>query len=195
MFAAHAPGLGGRRCVLPPVKKGMAMGGQSDRRGRGRALLASLMLVASLSAQAASDTGTLAVSATVMARTGCLFLNSSNPVLAFGVIDQAAPSPGNVTASTQVTVRCRGNFWVNWSLSLNDGVNPSGTGARRLRHATLPTELMPYTLTATPTSGSWLLFWAGRQATINISGTIMPADYLPVAAGDYSDTVTLTLSF
>lgn len=168
------------------------MAGRSGRRRRCGIALAALLLAGSLSAQAASDSGTLAVSATVMARTGCLFVNNGTPTpLNFGAIDQA--STANATATAQVTIRCRGNFWVTWSLTADSGLNPNGT-QRRLKNDT-GTDLMPYALNFSSTTATWLLFWGGRTATINISGTITPANFGPVSAGDYSDTVKLTLNF
>ncbi|MEJ8839032.1 spore coat protein U domain-containing protein [Ramlibacter sp. AN1133] len=168
------------------------MGGRSERgRRRRAALLAALMLAGSLSAHAASDSGALTVTATVVGRTGCLFLNSSNPTLDFGVIDQA--STANATAATTVTVRCRGNIFVNWSIAVDNGLNPTGTGVRRLRHESIAGELMPYTLTVTPTNGFFFLFAGSR--TIDVTGSIAPANFQPAAAGAYSDTVKLTLNF
>jgi spore coat protein U-like protein len=169
------------------------MGGQSERRRRRGALLAALLLAGSLAAHAGKDSDAMSVSATVVARTGCLFVNNGSPALLnFGQIDQA--SLANATATAQVTVRCRGNFWVTWSLAADNGLNPAGT-VRRMRNDTIATELMPYTLGFSTTGATWLLLWAGRQATINITGTITPANFRSVAAGDYSDTVKLTLNF
>jgi len=167
------------------------MGGQSERRGH-RGLLAAVMLAASLAAHAGSSTGALPVTATVMSRTGCLFLNSSNPRLDFGTIDQASAS--NATAATTVTVRCRGNLLTRWTLTVDDGLYSTGTNARRLRHATMTGELMPYALTVTPTAG-WSVLFGASNTTIDITGSITPANFQTVAAGDYSDTVKLTLNF
>jgi len=167
--------------------------GQSARRKRLQALLASLLLAAGTVSHAASDNSPLAVSATVMARTGCLFVNNGSPTpLDFGTIDQASAS--NATATAQVTIRCRGNFWVTWTLTADNGQNPSG-GMRRLRNEVAPTELIPYTLSLSSTTATWLLFWTGRSATINVTGTITPANFQSVAPGDYSDTVRLTVTF
>lgn len=170
------------------------MGGRSERRRRRGALLATLMLAGSLAAHAGSDSGALAVSATVVGRTGCLIVNSGSPALLdFGTIDQA--STANATANAQLTVRCRGNVLVRWTLSADNGLNPGGTGVRRMRNDAIPGELMPYTLALSPTSATWLLLWGSRNATINLTGTVTPANFQSAAAGDYSDTVKLTLDF
>jgi spore coat protein U-like protein len=174
--------------------EGLAMGGQSERRRRRGALLATLMLAGSLAAHAGSDGGAVAVSANVMAKTGCLFVNNGSPALLnFGQIDQA--SLANATASTTVTIRCRGNLFVTWGVTADTGLNPTGTGVRRMRNDAVPGELMPYSLTLTSASGSILLFWGGATRTIGITGTITPASFQSVAAGDYSDSVKLTLNF
>lgn len=169
------------------------MGKRSEQGKRRRALLLASLMLAGGAAQAAGDNATLAVSATVMARTGCLFVNNGSPTpLDFGPLDQA--STANAIANAQVTIRCRGNFWVTWTLSADTGLNPAGS-QRRLRNDVMPTELMPYNLSLSSTGATWLLFWTGRSATINITGTITPANFQSVAPGDYSDTVRLTLSF
>lgn len=169
------------------------MGGQSERRRRRQALLATLMAAASLAAQAASDGGTMAVTAKVVGRTGCLFVNAGSPTLDFGTIDQA--STANATAATTITVRCRGNMVANWRITADNGLNPSGTGTRRMRHQTDASQLMPYALTISPASGRFWLFWGAGTTTVNLTGSITPANFQPVAAGPYSDSVTLTLTF
>jgi spore coat protein U-like protein len=165
------------------------MSGQSERRRRRQGLVAALMLAASLTAQAESDSGALEVTAKVLARTGCRFSSGSFPVLNFGSIDQSSTT--NATAATTATVSCRGNILSFFNIVVDNGANSGGTGARRLRHQTLASELMPYALTVSPTTG-WFLFTGSR--TINITGTITPANFQSVAAGPYTDSVTLTLN-
>lgn len=168
------------------------MASRNERRRRRGVALATLLLASALPAHAATDGATVGVSATVMARTGCLFVNNGSPTpLDFGTIDQTSLS--NATAAAQVTIRCRGNFWVTWSLTADNGLNASGT-QRRLKNVA-GSDLMPYSLNFSSTGATWLLFWTGRSTTVDVTGTITPANFGSVAAGDYNDTVRLTLNF
>lgn len=167
------------------------MGGQGERRVC-QGLLAAVMLAAGLAAHAASSSGAMPVTAKVASKTGCLILNAGSPRLDFGTIDQA--STANATATTTVVVRCRGNLVVHWTLGADNGLNPTGAGVRRLRHATIAGELMPYTLGLSPDDG-WSILFGTSNTTVTLSGTITPANFQSVASGDYTDSVKLTLNF
>jgi hypothetical protein len=59
-----------------------------------------------------------------------------------------------------------------------------------MRHATDTTEFLPYSLSITPSSATVPRF---AVQTATISGTVAPVDFRNAMAGDFSDTVVLTL--
>jgi spore coat protein U-like protein len=61
-----------------------------------------------------------------------------------------------------------------------------------MQHATIATEYIPYTLTLSPLTGSG----SGKATpiTLNISGTITNANYINAAAGNFADTVVITIT-
>lgn len=138
---------------------------------------------------ATADTGPLVVTAVVLSKGVCKF-QTGPATLAFGTIDPSASAAK--TATTTIQVRCMGagsNPNVTYSLVADNGTNASG-GVRRLRHATLATELMAYSLAFSPASAT-----IPKNSTVNITvnGTILAADFQNVASGAYSDTVKLDL--
>jgi spore coat protein U-like protein len=145
----------------------------------------------------AVDTATVNVTATVPGH--CKFIpNSPTTTLAFGTLD---PTVGdNVTATTSVNFKC--SKGVTYTITDNNGSNKSGT-THQMKHATL-TEYIPYTFcyttgaaiipcdSDTPSvSGTGL--GGGTTVTLNISGTVLGANYINVSPGSYSDTVTMTI--
>lgn len=153
--------------------------------------LAVLMLAASPSARAAGTSATLAVSATIVSKNTCKFAtNEGALVLAFGLLDPA--SSADVTKTTTKTMSCNGAAAsATFFLTANDGLWPAGAGARRMRHATLATEYLPYSLSISPTTATVA---KGAPQTITITGTVTSADFRIGAPGGYSDTVILTVT-
>ncbi len=138
------------------------------------------MLVLAMPALA-GDTATVNVSATVVGT--CKF--SSGGAVSF-TLDPSVAGPVNGTVSQP-------QFWctkgASYTLSDDDGVNASG-GTQRMKHATL-NEYIPYTFVYT-TSGTGL----GRTSpvTMDIASQVAFADFQDASAGNYTDTVTLTIN-
>lgn len=130
----------------------------------------------------AGDTASVAVSATV---TGNCKFNSGGAV-SFALDPSAtADATGTVTQPA---------FWCtkgsSFTLSDDDGINESGVGARRMKHATLA-EYIPYSFAYT-TSGTGT--GKGTPITMDIASTVGNADFVNASAGAYADTVTLTIN-
>jgi spore coat protein U-like protein len=134
------------------------------------------------SASVMGDTTTVSVGATVV---GACQFNSGGSV-DFGNLDPAVG--GNATGTvTQPEFWCTKN--ASWSISDDDGLNESGA-IQRMKHATL-TEYIPYSFSYTASgSGNG----PTSPITMDISASVVEADYLNASAGDYSDTVTLTIT-
>ncbi len=140
-------------------------------------VVASLACAAGIAA--ASDSTTLAVSATVSAK--CKFSALSTP-LAFGTID---PSLGtDATVSASVLYRCTKG-------TLSTGITASGGTSRTMTGA----GNLPYTLAITGGTGTGTGFGAGgSDLTATVTGTISATDYQTAAAGSYSESVTLNIT-
>lgn len=167
------------------------MGGRWIIRKAWRCGLAAVLgASACLVAQAASDGGTLAVTATVLPKNNCKLAGGGTLSLDFGLIDPSAT--GNATATTVTTFRCTGSAASSpYLITASDGLHASGPDARRLRHATLASETMAYSLSLTPQSGS-----AKRNVDqdLTITGTIVPSAFQAAPAGNYADTVIITFN-
>lgn len=150
---------------------------------------AALLLGAGLSAQAATSSGALAVTATVLSKNVCKF-TTANLNLPFGTIDPRLTTNATVTVTS--TFKCTGSATTAaYLITANDGLWSTGTDARRMRHATTTTEFMPYGLTVSPMTG---MVPRNVNQVLTITGTVLPADYQNRLSGAYSDTVVLTLT-
>ncbi len=133
----------------------------------------------------AGDTNTVTITANVV---GTCKFNSATSTLAFEPLD---PASGNdVNAETTTTFWCTKN--ATYSITDDDGLYESGPNGNRMRHASITTEHIPYSFSYSPATGSG----QGRTSpiTLTISGTVTYANYQNAAAGDYSDTVLLTIT-
>ena len=110
----------------------------------------------------------------------CRFTQASS-TLPFGNLDPS--STANATTSVNIGIRCAVDPWF---LSSDNGLYPSGS-TKRMRHQTVLTEYLPYSLTFSPTTGNRFV------RTITGSGTILNSNYINACVGSYSDTVTLTI--
>jgi len=182
---------------MPHREPSSARGGQSaapqpSSAGKGppRALAAALAVLACLAAAvpaAFGDTGTLAVTATVLSRSQCKF-DTTTSTLNFGALDPAVAS--DVAASASVDFVCRGSAPVAAFLFMDDnGQNMSGPGARRMRH-TAASEFLPYDLAFSPASGT---VPKNVHRTLTISGTVRWADFRGSMAGAYADSVVVSI--
>jgi spore coat protein U-like protein len=140
-----------------------------------------------LAAAQAANTIPAGVSATVLSKSNCKFPVGSL-VLAFGAVDPAGSA--NAAASSSTTFTCAGSAPTATFLITQDGGLYVSAG-NRMQHATLPGVFLPYTLNLTPTSGT-----APKNIaqTLTITGSITATDYQQAIAGNYTDTVTLTIS-
>ena len=129
----------------------------------------------------ASDTTTVAVSASVTGT--CKFLSG-------GTISYTLdPSVGGNVSGTvsQPTFWCTKGS--SYTITDDNGANKSGT-TYRMKHASLA-EYIPYSFTYTSTgTGSG----RGTTLTMNIGSQVLGSDYQNASAGNYSDTVTLTIA-
>jgi len=172
------------------------MGGRMaahPRSGAGKrlaAIAAALAVLACLAAAvpaAFGDTGALAVTATVLPKTNCKF-DTKTATLAFGALDPAVAADVNATAS--VGFVCRGSApLAAFLFTDDDGQNPSGPGARRMRHATAP-EFLPYALAFSPVSGT---LPKNTPGALTLSGTVRWADIRGSMAGAYTDSVVVSI--
>ena len=148
------------------------------------------MILASLAAAvpaAFGDTGTLAVTATVLSKSNCRF-DTNTSTLNFGALDPAVASDVDATASVDYV--CHGSAPVAAFLFTDDnGRNPSGPGARRMRHAAAP-EFLPYGLAFSPASGT---VPKNVHRTLTISGTARWTDFRGAMAGAYTDSVVISI--
>lgn len=134
-----------------------------------------------------ADTGTLSVTATVLSRGNCTFTTGTS-TLGFGALNPAVVADVNATAS--VNFICRGGPQFTPFLITDDGGrNPSGPGARRMRHATAP-EFLPYSLAFSPASGT---VRRNRRQTLTLSGTVRWADFQGSISGVYADSVVISI--
>lgn len=132
----------------------------------------------------AADSAQVAVTANVVGT--CKFNNGGS--VSFGALDPSL-APGTVNG-TVVTPQ----FWctknATYTIADDKGLHESGT-IFRMEHATVTGEFLPYTFSYTATGSG-----GGVNAPINLAITaqVNLGDTLNIAAGDYADTVTLTIS-
>ena len=118
----------------------------------------------------------------------CMFRVVGTMTLAFGSIDPS--SAANVVASiTPATVAQIGDCKsVTMSITADNGQNFSG--GRRMAKAG-GTDFIPYSLTLPPNQAAP---GNNRYVGLVITGTITPAAFQNAGAGDYSDSVIITVS-
>jgi len=154
------------------------------------------LCIALLAANALSVTGAalagvqaIAVSATIISANSCTFNNVGPVKLAFGAIDPSSASP--VTASKGIRFRCTGSSALaTFFVTSDDGLYSAGPGQLRMRHATITTEFLAYSLNL-PATGS---VPKNTTQTLTVVGTIAPVDYANAHVGGYKDSVVLTIS-
>lgn len=141
-------------------------------------------LATGLPAQAA--TSSLAVSAVVLSRSLCFFQTGPR-TLDFGTIQPTSLIAA--TATTTIQIWCVGGSGsTTYSMQAGNGLYSPGAGLRRVRHASVATEFMAYTLSLTPASAT--IPWLATQ-TITVNGSIAPAQFQNARFGAYSDTVII----
>ena len=116
------------------------------------------------------------------AAVSCNFSQAAS-TLPFGNLDPFATA--NATSTVTITIRCSGNH--TWFMTSDNGLNYNGA-TKRMRHQTVLTEYLPYTVTFSPTTGNKFV------TTITGSGTILNSSYINAYVGNYSDIVTITIT-
>jgi hypothetical protein len=147
-----------------------------------------LLAGAGLHEAGAAGSHALSVSASVLSKNTCRFQTTGPTALPFGGINPGGSSP--VTVNLTLQYRCNGSDAVAaWTVSSDDGLYESGAGQPRMRHASVPTAFLPYTLTF-PAAGT-----VPRNTITNmsISATLTPADYANARVGAYADTIVLSI--
>lgn len=141
-----------------------------------------------------ADTGTLAVATVIVSKNNCKFAAGTAPV-ATVVNNGTAIDPSltvTATGSATATFTCNGSSAsATFTVTANDGAHASGPGLRQMRHATVATEFLPYTLAFSPASAT---VSKGTPVTVTMTASVLSADYQGALAGTYSDTVTVTVS-
>jgi len=132
----------------------------------------------------AADTNTLTVSASVV---GTCKFSSATSALTFGALDPSVGGDVNRSATTQ--------FWCTRGVTTAPFTNDQGlhfaAGKNQMRDA-VSTDVIPYTLTLTPDTNSNA--GPGSPRTLTIAGNVLGTDYTSKTAGNYADTVVLTLT-
>ena len=154
-------------------------------------LAAALVLVVTGVAMADTATNTLTVTATI---NGTCSIDSNT--LDFGVVDPFSGSDHD--GSVGVTVHCTNGTTGTYTASYGDNVFG---GIRRMKHATLGNYLKyrlysdsGRTTEITPTVGPSML-GTGSAEILTLYGRIANSDIQNPAAGVFSDTVVLTVTY
>ena len=130
----------------------------------------------------------LSVQAVVLSKSKCRF-TTTTATIPFGNLDPSSPVDVNQTLS--INIRCGGSAPIaTFLISDDDGLFESGPDGNRMQHLVQPTFFMPYSLTASPLSGTTP---RNTDVAITITADILAASYATLPAGDYSDTVTLSI--
>ncbi len=131
----------------------------------------------------------LSVAATVVSKSNCRFTTATS-TLAFGTLDPGNPS--DKTVNTTTTFRCGGSApTASFAITHDSGLYEAAPDAPRMRHATVTTEYLPYTITLNPSSGS---VPKNTNQTLTITGTVKGNDYKGAYVGNFRDTVVLTIT-
>ena len=117
-----------------------------------------------------------------LAAQSCHFAQATS-TLPFGNLDPF--SSDNVTSTVTLNISCdkKGPWW----MTSDNGLYYNGA-TKRMRHQTLSTEYLPYTVTFSPTNGN------EKVLTITGSGLILNSSYINAYVGSYSDSITLTIT-
>ncbi len=152
-----------------------------------------VMLLVAAGVAAAADTATVAVSARVV---GTCRFSTAGATLAFGDLPFDANGAALGLAAPLTTSI---NFWctngATYTITDDNGTNPDGFGGYQMVHATMPAQLIAYSFTYADPSGDATGSGLGPLSpiTLTITGNV-GATYGGNAPGDYSDTVTLTIT-
>lgn len=149
------------------------------------ALVFALGAVALSGTAMAIDTATVTVSANVV---GTCKFSSPTGVVAFGDLTPST-SPSDV-----IVTPAEPQFWctkgASYTIGDNKGSHSNGL-TFRMQHSTSSSEFIPYTFTYIGTgSGNG----PANPISVGITATVRGTDYSGAFAGNYADTVTLTIN-
>jgi hypothetical protein len=148
--------------------------------------LAAALVAACFASGQSADAHSLAISAVVLSKSNCRF-SAANSTLSLA-IDPASTAPAS--ASAGVSFRCMGTAAVaSWSVANGSGLHGAGPSSLRMRHASTPTEFLPYAL-AYPALGTTP---KNSTHTITVTATVAASAFQSALPGTYSDSVSLTL--
>jgi spore coat protein U-like protein len=156
--------------------------------------LAACLALSVASAQAATATGDLTVSATV---SGACSVDASS-ALAFGTFVLSAGIDITDGISTTFTVTCTAG--VNYSVVLNSGLHGVGGPQRKMASAGTPADLLNYDLwqnaggTTAWDSSPVAATGNGAAQIYNVFGSI-PGSQGPLSTDSYEDTVQVTVTY
>ncbi|HSD61194.1 MAG TPA: spore coat protein U domain-containing protein [Burkholderiales bacterium] len=137
----------------------------------------------------AADTKPLAVTTVVLSRSNCQFSTNAAATLDFGTLNPAGGA--NAVTSASINARCIGSANSATFLVTRNGGLHGAAGQNQMRHASVTTEFLPYTLAISPSSGTVL---KNQVFAVSVTGTILGSNYRSARVGSYSDTVVLTIN-
>ena len=139
---------------------------------------------------AATTAVDMTVSAVILSSSNCRFVVPKSTTLAFGTIDPS--SLANATTSGSLVVRCGGSAAnATFAITHDSGLYETGAGLYRMRHSVTPTAYLAYDVSYSPQSAT---IPKNTNQTITITGTVTPAQFGNAIAGNFTDTVTVTVS-
>lgn len=153
---------------------------------RGCCLLVSALLLAGGAAHAENVNSIVQLQLTVLSQSNCKFTTLPPTQLSFGLVDPSSTTAA--TAQISAVFECKGSApTAVYAITADNGLYYSGS--RRMRH-TNATNYLPYSIALAPASGT-----VAKNTPVNltITGTISVADFQNAIAGDYSDTVVVTV--
>ncbi|MFQ5465562.1 MAG: spore coat protein U domain-containing protein [Thermodesulfobacteriota bacterium] len=146
------------------------------------AMIAGVAMLMAAGTAMAAGTNTMTVSANVV---GTCKFSAATSTLGFGNLDPALTT--DATAAVNVAFWCTKGA----TYTVGDDGGLYNVGGPRMQHATDPTQFIPYTISYTNTGTG-----AGKTTAANlaVSGLVANADYVNALAGNYQDTVTVTIT-
>ena len=135
----------------------------------------------------AADSSSINVRA-VVTSPGVCWITAPSATLDFGNLDSL--NPVDVNAATTINFRCIGFFGTVYFVGDDDGLYETGPNANRMIHFTNPAWFLPYTFNILNDAGVAPFF---ALQTLDITGTILGADYAGALAGNYTDIVTINI--
>ena len=139
---------------------------------------------------AGSVAASMPVSATVLSTSVCKFNAPGSTTLPFGTIDPSGAA--NATATGSLVIRCGGSASsATFAITDDSGLHSTGAGAYRMQHAVTATAFLGYSVGYSPQTAT---IPKNTNQTITVTGTVTPTQYGNAIAGNFTDTVTVTVS-